>query len=54
MKRLLLSLALATVSVCSTAAEFKLFSPELKANSMMPSSFEFNSFGCTGLNSHLH
>ncbi|WP_081908877.1 YbhB/YbcL family Raf kinase inhibitor-like protein [Ferriphaselus sp. R-1] len=50
MKRLLLSVALATASICSEAADFKLFSPEIKANSMMPSSFEFNSFGCTGLN----
>ncbi len=50
MKRILLTFVLATVSACAVAADFKLSSTEIKANHMMPQSFEFNSFGCSGLN----
>jgi hypothetical protein len=32
------------------AADFKLSSPEIKAGGMMPKSFEFNGFGCSGEN----
>lgn len=50
MKRILLAIVLSAVSVCSSAAAFKLSSPEIKANGSIPQSFEFNGFGCSGLN----
>jgi Raf kinase inhibitor-like YbhB/YbcL family protein len=50
MRKIILALVLAGLSTLSYAAGFKLSSPQLKANKMMPSSFEFNGFGCTGEN----
>lgn len=38
------------LSVSAQAADFKLSSPEIKAGAMMPASFEFNGFGCSGEN----
>lgn len=50
MKRIFLTMVLAAVSVSTYASGFKLSSPEIKANSSIPKSFEFNGFGCSGLN----
>ncbi|MGB8516848.1 MAG: YbhB/YbcL family Raf kinase inhibitor-like protein, partial [Gallionella sp.] len=50
MKRIFLSVVLSAVAVSGYAGDFKLSSPEIKANSMMPQSLEFNGFGCSGLN----
>jgi Raf kinase inhibitor-like YbhB/YbcL family protein len=50
MKRILLGIVLSAVAVSTYAANFKLSSPEIKANSSIPKSFEFNGFGCSGLN----
>ena len=50
MRKILFAIALASLSTLTYAASFKLSSPELKANSMMPKSFEFNGFGCSGEN----
>ena len=50
MRRVLLAAALAGLSTLTCAAGFKLSSPEIKANHMIPKSFEFNGFGCSGEN----
>jgi len=50
MRRILFAVALAGLSTLTHAAGFKLSSPEIKANSIMPRSFEFNGFGCSGEN----
>ena len=50
MRKILITIALASLSTLTYAADFTLFSPEIKANSMMPKSFEFNGFGCSGEN----
>ncbi len=50
MKRIFLTIVLAAVSASTYASAFKLSSPEIKANSSIPQSFEFNGFGCSGLN----
>jgi Raf kinase inhibitor-like YbhB/YbcL family protein len=50
MRRILFAVALAGLSTLTYASGFKLSSPEIKANSMMPKSFEFNGFGCSGEN----
>ena len=50
MRKLLLIVMLASLATLSHAAGFKLSSPELKANKLMPKSFEFNGFGCAGDN----
>ena len=50
MRRILLAVALAGLSTLTYAAGFKLSSPEIKANSTLPKSFEFNNFGCSGEN----
>jgi Raf kinase inhibitor-like YbhB/YbcL family protein len=50
MRKIILAIALAALSTLTYAADFKLSSPEIKANSMMPRSFEFNGFGCSGEN----
>ena len=50
MRRLFLVAALVCVSSLAYAADFKLSSPEIKPGSMMPKSFEFNGFGCSGEN----
>jgi Raf kinase inhibitor-like YbhB/YbcL family protein len=50
MRRILIAVVLAGLSTLTYAAGFKLSSPEIKANSMMPKSFEFNGFGCSGEN----
>ena len=50
MRRILFAVALAGLSTLTYAAGFKLFSPEIKANGMIPKSFEFNGFGCSGEN----
>lgn len=50
MKRTLIASALLGASVLVHAAGFKLSSPDIKANSMMAQSFEFNGFGCSGDN----
>lgn len=50
MRHLLSVAALVCVSTLSYAADFKLSSPEIKPGSMMPKSFEFNGFGCSGEN----
>jgi Raf kinase inhibitor-like YbhB/YbcL family protein len=50
MRRILFTVALASLSSLTYAAGFTLSSPEIKANSMIPKSFEFNGFGCSGEN----
>lgn len=50
MRCILFALVLAGISSLTYAAPFKLFSPEIKANSMIPKNFEFNGFGCSGEN----
>ena len=50
MRRILFAIALAGLSSLTYAAGFKLSSPEIKANSTIPKSFEFNGFGCSGEN----
>jgi Raf kinase inhibitor-like YbhB/YbcL family protein len=50
MRRILFAVALAGLSTLTYAAGFKLSSPEIKANHMIPKSFEFNGFGCSGDN----
>ena len=50
MRKVILALVLASLSTLSYAAGFKLSSPELKPNKLMPKSFEFNGFGCSGEN----
>jgi Raf kinase inhibitor-like YbhB/YbcL family protein len=50
MKRIFLTIVLSAVSTWTYASDFKLSSPEIKANSSIPKSFEFNGFGCSGLN----
>jgi len=42
--------AAALLTVPAQAAGFKLSSPDFKAGAMMPKSFEFNGFGCSGEN----
>lgn len=50
MRKLLLIVVLTSLATLSHAAGFKLSSPELKANKLMPKSYEFNGFGCSGDN----
>lgn len=50
MKRILGILVLSAVSTWAYASDFKLSSPEIKANHSIPQSFEFNGFGCSGQN----
>lgn len=50
MRRILFAVALAGLSTLTYAAGFKLSSPEIKANHMIPKRFEFNGFGCSGEN----
>ncbi|KXS33533.1 MAG: phosphatidylethanolamine-binding protein [Candidatus Gallionella acididurans] len=50
MRRILLAVALAGLTTVTYASGFKLSSTEIKANGMMPKSFEFNGFGCSGEN----
>ena len=50
MRRILFAVVLAGLSTLTYASGFKLSSPEIKANGMIPQSFEFNSFGCSGEN----
>ena len=50
MRQLFLAVALAGMSTLTCAADFKLSSPEIKANSTMAKRFEFNGFGCSGEN----
>ena len=50
MRHIFYAVALACLSTLSYASDFKLSSPEIKANGMMPKSFEFNGFGCSGEN----
>jgi len=50
MRKIFFAIVLASLSTMTYAAGFKLSSPELRANKMMPKSFEFNGFGCSGEN----
>jgi Raf kinase inhibitor-like YbhB/YbcL family protein len=50
MRRLLFAIVLASLSTVTYASGFKLSSPEIKANHMIPKRFEFNGFGCSGEN----
>lgn len=50
MKQVLLCAALAGAATLTHAAGFTLTSPDIKANGMIPKSFEFNGFGCSGEN----
>ena len=49
MRRILFAVALAGLSTMSYAAGFKLSSPEIKANHMIPKRFEFNGFRSEGV-----
>jgi len=50
MKSTLLAATLIGAATLTQAAGFQLTSPEIKAGSMIPKSFEFNGFGCSGEN----
>jgi Raf kinase inhibitor-like YbhB/YbcL family protein len=50
MRRIFFAIALTGLSTLTYAAGFKLSSPEIKANSTIPKSFEFKGFGCSGEN----
>ena len=50
MRHILFAIILACLSSVTFASDFKLSSPEVKANGMLPKSFEFNGFGCSGEN----
>ena len=50
MRRILLAVVLTALSTFTYASAFKLSSPEIKANHMIPQRFEFNGFGCSGEN----
>ena len=50
MKRIVFAAVLLVASSLAQAAGFSLMSPEIKSGGMMPKSFEFNSFGCSGDN----
>ena len=50
MKRTLLAVCLCGAVSLVHAGGFKLASPEIKANGVIPKSFEFNGFGCAGEN----
>jgi Raf kinase inhibitor-like YbhB/YbcL family protein len=50
MKHTLLASVLITAAGLTQAAGFTLSSPDVKANSAIPQSFEFNGFGCAGEN----
>ncbi|HEY8886845.1 MAG TPA: YbhB/YbcL family Raf kinase inhibitor-like protein, partial [Gallionella sp.] len=50
MRRILFAVVLAGLSTLTYASGFKLSSPEIKANHMIPKRFEFNGFGCSGEN----
>jgi Raf kinase inhibitor-like YbhB/YbcL family protein len=50
MRSILFAVALIGLSTLTYASGFKLSSPEIKANGMIPKSFEFNGFGCSGEN----
>ena len=50
MKPILLAAALLGIVPLSYGAGFTLSSPDIKANGMIPASFEFNGFGCAGDN----
>jgi Raf kinase inhibitor-like YbhB/YbcL family protein len=50
MLRILFVVVLAGLSTLTFASGFKLSSPDIKANHMIPKRFEFNGFGCSGEN----
>jgi hypothetical protein len=50
MKRSLFAATLIGAATLVQAAGFQLTSPDIKAGSMIPKSFEFNGFGCSGEN----
>lgn len=50
MRRILFALLIASIPALASAGGFKLSSPDLKPGKMMPQSFEFNGFGCSGDN----
>jgi Raf kinase inhibitor-like YbhB/YbcL family protein len=50
MYKIIFAMVLASLATTSYAGGFKLSSSQIKANSMIPSSFEFNGFGCSGDN----
>lgn len=50
MQRKRIFATLLTAALCAQASAFTLTSPELKPGELMPSRYEFNSFGCTGEN----
>lgn len=50
MKHTLVAAALAGAATLTQAAGFTLSSPDIKAKGTIPTSFEFNGFGCAGEN----
>jgi len=50
MRHIFFAVILTCVSSVVYSSDFKLSSTEIKANSTIPKSFEFNGFGCTGEN----
>ncbi len=50
MKRTLFAATLIGAATLVQAAGFQLTSPDIKAGAMIPKSFEFNGFGCSGEN----
>lgn len=50
MRNILFAILFTGLSTLTYASDFKLSSPEIKPNAMMPKSYEFNGFGCSGDN----
>ncbi len=50
MTRTLLAATLIGAATLAQAADFQLTSPDIKAGAMIPKSFEFDGFGCSGEN----
>ena len=50
MRLILFAISLIGLPNITYASDFKLSSPEITANVMMPKSYEFNNFGCSGEN----
>lgn len=50
MRRFLFIISLLGLPALACASGFRLSSPDIKANAMLPKSFEFNGFGCSGEN----
>ena len=50
MKRTLTAMALVSLSTLANAAGFQLGSPDIRTGSLIDKKYEFNGFGCSGIN----